>query len=280
MNAVPLLAGLDVATPAAMYNLEQYPGEPTVVVAGNNVIDGTHVSVPTDSSTTPSGWLAGELYSQRIVGAPYSTDASNPAYGVTDAGIQSNMVLSDGESAGGVPGGPSLLARVDRDILAEPDVGTVIIDEGLEDLLASDGSATTAQDLGYAYALLQQQLQYFGVQSQVFGMLTPCGGFTDSTDSQQCDAQVEAARVEVNGSIGGPGGYGTADFSAALDSGDGASPADLAAAYDDGDHVNLTTGSGGGYAALGTAVSTAIADGTSAIEPPLTAFPETTASSG
>ncbi|HVT70224.1 MAG TPA: hypothetical protein VHF26_20930 [Trebonia sp.] len=44
--------------------------------------------------------------------------------------------------------------------------------------------------------------------------------------------------------------------------------------------MNLTTGAGGGYAALATAVSTAIADGTGAIEPPLTAFPETTASSG
>jgi hypothetical protein len=280
-DAVPLLAGLDVATPAASYNLDQYPGEPTVVVAGNNVIDGTHVSVPTDSSTTPSGWLAGELYSQGTAGTLYPAAGSTPdGYGVTDAGIQSNMVLSDGETAGGVPGGPSLLARMDRDILAEPDVGTVIIDEGLEDILASDGSTTTAGNLVDAYAALQQQLQDFGVQSQIFGTLTPCGGFTDSTDSQQCDAQVEATRIQVNDSVPLAGGYGTADFSAALDSGNGASPADLAAAYDDGDHVNLTTGSDGGYAALATAVSTAIADGTSAIEPPLTAFPETTASSG
>jgi hypothetical protein len=249
INEVPLLAGFDVATPAASYNLVQYPGEPTVVVAGNNVIDGAHVGAPTDSGNTPSSRLAGQLFKQGTAGTLFASGGGpGGGYGVTDAGLQSNMVLTDGKTAGGV----SLLARLDRDILAEPDVGTVVIDEGLQDVLAADGAAATATDLSQAYGALQLQLQDFGVQSEIFGTLTPCGGFTDSTDSQQCDAATEAGRDQVNESVSTLAGYCTVDFSGALDSGDGASPADLAAADDVGDHVNLTPA---GYTALAQAIT-------------------------
>jgi hypothetical protein len=272
VDAVPILAGFDVATPAASYNLVQYPGEPTAVVAGSNVIDRAHASALVDYGNAPSERLAGQLYSQGVAGTVFdSSGGAGGGYGVTDAGIESNMVLKDGDTAGGIPGGPSLLARIDRDILAEPDVGTVIIDEGLQDVLAADGAASTTANLGYAYAALQQQLTDFGVQSQIFGTLTPCGGFTDTTDSQQCDAQVETARNQISDSFTTLKGSCSADLSTAVAANDGKSPADLATAYDTGDHVNLTLGSSGGYAAL----AQAIANSPCSFMPPSSAPPST-----
>lgn len=251
VNAVPLLTGFDITTPSITYSLTSFPGAPTVVTAGNNLTDAAHVSAPTDSYSTPSSWLAGRLYRQ----------GAASGYGFADAGIQSNMLLADGNTTGsgttggtsGVPGGVSLLARVDRDILAEPDVGTVIIDEGLQDVLASDGSSVTTGNLAQAYDILQTQLQGFNVGSEILGTLTPCGGFTDSTDSQQCDTATETARTGVNDNMSDQYGYEPVDFSAAVDSGTTTPPATaiLAAADDDGDHANLTAA---GYAALATAV--------------------------
>lgn len=264
VNAVPLLTGFDVATPAAAYNSVSYPGEPTVVVAGNNVIDGTHASAPSDSGNTPSSWLAGQLYSQ----------GAASGYGVTDAGLQSNDVLTDGQTAGaglagGVPDGMSLLARIDRDVLAEPGLGTVVIDQGLEDLLAADGSAATSANLEDAYSALLVQLQDFGAGEVIFGTLTPCGGFTDSTDSQSCDTATDTARTSVNDTMSNGTGFCTADFSAAVASSGTTSPVALASANDAGDHVNLTAGTGGGYAALGSEINLDDQTGVCSLEPPL-----------
>ncbi|HEV3379550.1 MAG TPA: hypothetical protein VG142_00960 [Trebonia sp.] len=272
VDAVPLLSGFDVATPGGTYfdtdtgASTAYPGEPTIVVAGNNVIDGTHASAASDSGNTPSSWLAGQMYAQGQTGTLFPASGTAPAgYGITDAGLQSNMVLKDGDTAGGVPGGVSLLARVDRDILAEPDVGTVVIDEGLEDILGADGASATASSLTNAYHALQQQLQAFGVNETVVGSLTPCGGFADSTDSQACDTATETARTTVNDSMQN-GVYACAvDFSGALASSTATSPVDLATAYDIGDHVNLTAG---GYAALATAVGAQVTLGVCSLAPP------------
>jgi hypothetical protein len=243
-----------------------------LVVAGDNVISGPHSSVQTDNSDTPSQRLAGQLYSQGVTGALYNLDGTaGGGYGVTDAGVQSNEILNDGDIAGGVPAGPSLLARVDRDILAEPDVGTVIIDEGLEDVLSADGASATTANLANAYWALQQQLVNFEVGSVMFGTLTPCGGYSDSTDGQQCDAATESGRNDVNDSVTNLPGYCTVDFSAAVAASDGSSPADLVAADDTGDHVNLTLGSSGGYAAL----ASALANGNCALTPPASAPPST-----
>ena len=131
MGAVPLLTGLDVTTPAVTSGgTAVSPGEPTVVVAGDNVIDGYTSDALSDALHDPSQRLAGQLVSQNLA----------TGYGVVDAGIEAGQVLSDGTAYGGV----SLLGRLDRDILAEPDVGTVIIDEGLQDLLRDASSSTSS----------------------------------------------------------------------------------------------------------------------------------------
>jgi hypothetical protein len=229
-GASVLLSGVDVSTSSA---------EPTVVVAGDNVIDGFGSDALGDSVDVPSDRLAGQLYSQGLAAG----------YGTVDAGIGANQVLANGSG----PGGQSLISRLDRDVLEEPDVGTVVIDEGLQDLLA--GSAATASELENALAALTAELNAFGV-TVIVGTLTPCSGYT-GPGGDSCNSTVDAARVAVNSWLIQQTGISlpncTAGFDAAVSN--GGSPEELETSpvgYDSGDHANL---SWAGYAALAPQVS-------------------------
>lgn len=243
-----LLTGLDVTTPATAAS----PGAPTMVVAGDNVIDGGSSGALSDAGDAPSERLAGQLASQQLAAGS----------GVVDAGIEANQVLADGTVTGGV----SLLARLDRDVLSEPDVGTVIIDEGLEDLLrdgsgnASGSTDLAAGNLADAYQGLQTQLNAFGIQV-ILTTLTPCAGYADSSVGDSCStgtgATVDASRLDANTAVSAPVAWNCwADLDAAVTN--GSSPEGLAAADNAGDGVNLTlSGSGSGYTALAPAASDA-----------------------
>jgi hypothetical protein len=245
-GATAVLTGVDVTTPAATLDGQPTPGAPTVVVAGDNVIDGSTSKAVSDAADAPSQRLAGQLASQGLA----------PGYGVVDAGIEANQVMSGGAG----PGGVSLLARLDRDILAEPDVGTVIIDEGLEDLLQASG-ATVAPDplagnLEDAFDTLESQLNAFGI-NVIIGTLTPCAGYVNSSAGDFCSTGaggVDPVRQDVNSAISDtsfPNCY--ANFDGAVSN--GASPEALTPAANAGDDVNLTLGgTGSGYAALAPAV--------------------------
>ncbi len=251
IGAVPLLAGLDVTTPAVSSGgVTTSPGQPTVVVAGDNVIDGFSATPQADALHDPSQRLAGQLMSQQLA----------TGYGVVDAGVEANQVLSDGTSYGGV----SLLARLDRDILAEPDVGTVIIDEGLEDLLRTASSTTSgsadlaAGNLEDAYQALEGQLNAFGI-NVIITTLTPCAGYTGAGLSDACTTgagtTVDASRINVNSTTveDTPLPYCYADFDGEVSN--GASPEGLATADNAGDDVNLTLGGAtSGYGVLAGAV--------------------------
>ena len=251
VGAVPLLTGLDVTTPAVSSGgVTTSPGQPTVVVAGDNVIDGYTSDALSDALHDPSQRLAGQLVSQKLAAG----------YGVVDAGVEANQVMSDGSSYGGV----SLLARLDRDILAEPDVGTVIIDEGLQDLLrdASSSTSSTADlaegNLEDAYQALESQLHAFGI-NVIIATLTPCAGYTGSSLSDSCTTgagvTVDASRQDVNSTTidDTPVPYCYADFDAAVSN--GASPEALASDDNAGDGVNLTLGGPtSGYGVLAPAV--------------------------
>jgi hypothetical protein len=195
-----LLTGVDVTTLAETEQGVPVPGEPTVVVAGDNVIDlwGTDMVVASDYGA-PSIRLAGQL----------ASNGTAAGYGMVDAGIESNQVQADSSGAGGV----SLLARIDRDVLAEPDVGTVIVDEGLEDLLQgyAAGNTNIADDVEAAYSQLETILSAYGI-TVVFATLIPCAGYPGSGGSPEdsCpaasaagDSPVDTARQQtVNGWIG------------------------------------------------------------------------------
>jgi hypothetical protein len=242
-GASVVLAGVDVTTPAVTLDGVASPGAPTVVVAGDNVVDGGTSQAVSDASDAPSQRLAGQLAAQGLASG----------YGVVDAGVEANQVMSDGQSSGGV----SLMARLDRDILAEPDVGTVIIDEGMEDLLQGAGGTLVAGNLEDAYQALENQLSAFGI-NVIISTLTPCAGYVNSSAGDSCStgtASVDAGRQDVNSTTvdntSFPNCY--VDFDAAVSN--GASPEALAGGDNAGDDVNLTlAGTSSGYGVLAPAV--------------------------
>jgi hypothetical protein len=243
-DAVPILSAVDVTTPvpSPALNGDASPGAPTVVVAGNNATDVFSSSALADGLNSPSQRLAGQLASQGLT----------TGYGVVDAGIQSNQVMADGSGGGGV----SLVARLDHDILAEPDVGTVIIDEGQQDLLANSSSSTVTGDLENAYTALENQLSAYGINVIII-TLTPCGGYDNTTAGHSCTASVtDPDRTAFNTIIQGTAfptcvadtdaAVGTgADYSADPD------PETFQAGLGEGDGVNPTPA---GYAAMAAAI--------------------------
>jgi hypothetical protein len=255
-GTIVALTALDVTTPAESSATPEAasPGAPTVVVAGDNLIDPWSSDPAGDSLDFPSQRVAGQLagllpaYAESTSSLDTFLDGL-ASYGVVDAGIGSNQLLADGTSGGGV----SLLAWVDSDILAEPDVGTVVLDEGLEDVLRSNGSSTFQTDLENAYTLLGQQLGDFGI-NVITADLTPCTGYSNSAVGDSCSSAIDTARSAINYAIDGDdsGFYCPVGFDSAVSN--GASPEALAPGYGTADDVNLTLGSGGGYAQLAKAV--------------------------
>lgn len=253
VGAVPVLTAVDVTTPAVTSNGTTIsPGQPTVVVTGDNVIDGFSSAPQPDSTNSPSQRLAGQLV----------TSGFAPGYGVTDAGLQANQLLSDGSSGGGI----SLINRADADILGEPDLGTVVIDEGLEDVLKQASSTSITNDLPAALQLLTTQFAAFGAGDVIVGTLTPCSGYSNSSAADACTSTVDGNRVQVNSGISLDNGLCEAGFDAAVSN--GASPEGLASGDGASDHVNLTLGSGGGYAALASAVASSGCQLTASTMPP------------
>jgi hypothetical protein len=245
---VPLLTGLDITTPEVTGVTPVLPGEPTVVVTGDGgIIDGPdNASLPSDAANDPSQRLAGQLTSQ---GAGSASANNGVAFGIVDASVEDNMLLQDAPSSA-APGGLALEFRLDHDVLAEPDLGTVIINAGLQDILATDGSATTVTGILNALADVTQQLGAFHVQANgvVIGSLTPCGGYSNSTSKYTCDSSTETGRLTVNSDISTLGGMCEAPFDGAVATGSG--PETLATGDGDGDGANLSLGASGGYSAL------------------------------
>ena len=182
-NMVPLLTGLDVTTPEVSGS-PALPGEPTVVVTGDGgIIDGPYNSdLPSDAGNVPSQRLAGQLIAQ----------GDAPGFGVVDTSVEDNMLLQDAASSG-APGGLALEYRLDHDVLAEPDVGTVIINAGLQDVLADDGASADVTEITDALADIGTQLSAFNIGEVAVGSLTPCSGYSNSTAGDACDSNADAA---------------------------------------------------------------------------------------
>jgi hypothetical protein len=201
-----LLSGVDVTTPAETFTESGYgsgtvatPGEPTVVVAGNNLTDLLGSNYIATADIGPSSFrIAGQLATAIPAGqtTPTAQGGSGADYGVVDAGIESNQLLADSPL-----GGVGLLARFDRDVLAEPDVGTVVINEGLEDLLleAAAGDANIAGNVETAIEQLQTILTGYGI-SIVVDTLPPCAGYLGTgSPADACPAGGTADSARQNG---------------------------------------------------------------------------------
>lgn len=250
-----ILTGVDVQT----------AGVPTVATLGDSVTDGGLVT----STIAAVPRVSDVLASDEIAAAAGS--GGGPAFSVVDDGIQSNDVVSD-QDLSYISGGPSALTMLPN-VLEEPNVGTVIIDEGLEDLLqnASQDLSNTELDLiAFRYPMLGRQLNAWGI-SAIWASLTPCAGYGGISDPCTTGTpSVDASRMYVNSQLAGQyGAFGTTscsaligfacqlyvDFDCAVSTDQAASctnpGATLQAAYNTGDDVNLTRQ---GYATLATAV--------------------------
>jgi hypothetical protein len=183
-----ILTGLDVES----------TGTGTVAVLGDGLVDALGAdTTPPQQGVRISDDLASELQSQAGTG-------NDPAFGVIGEGIESNQVLTDTDTSTTGTGGPSALSRLAQDILADPGVGTVIVDEGLEDLLQAGDSSTIEGNLSDAYNELANQLNAWGI-TVIFATMTPCSGYAGSGSQTPEDActtgtapTVEANRFDFN----------------------------------------------------------------------------------
>ncbi|MEU5633881.1 hypothetical protein ACH47C_08645 [Streptomyces rishiriensis] len=224
-----ILTGIDVVTGDA---------RPTVAVLGDNLVD------PFADATTPV--LTAPRLADALAAALRGNAQSVPDYGVVASGIENNRLTTEQAR-----GGPAALTRLDRDVLALPDVTSVVVDEGLADVV----SGADDTNLDASYTVLLDQLRGWGIKV-VFTTLTPCNGYAP------CTAAVDRNRLDVNTWITDQPNFVTptvsvVDTEAAVAVPDPASTTDPPAVklngdpapadFDTGDHVNLTVD---GYRAL------------------------------
>lgn len=194
----------------------------TVVALGDSITDG-------DKSTTSANRRWPNVLARRVLAQPGPLQ-----FGVMNAGISGNRVLADGP-------GVSAQARFDRDVLAQPDVSTVVVMEGVNDLRWE--FATKPADLIQAYRQLIGRAHARGV-CIVGGTITPWEG------GSLWSAPKDAIRGEVNEWIRTSGEFdAVVDFDAAVR--DPAHPARMLAALDSGDHLHPGDA---GYEAMANAV--------------------------
>ncbi|MFJ4680307.1 LamG-like jellyroll fold domain-containing protein [Kitasatospora sp. NPDC088783] len=164
---------------------------PTQAVLGDGLIDAWQ------PNTSPIGQNALRLSDDLAAAEP---SAPNP-FGSIAEGIESNQVMKDDPEThnNGSVGGPSVLSRIDRDILSQPGLNSVVLLEGLEDVL----NGRTAQDLNAnGYTQLLSYLQASGVNVTAIG-LTPCDGYTGdgatgNSANDPCTGTVDGYRTTVN----------------------------------------------------------------------------------
>ncbi|MDX3382061.1 hypothetical protein PV682_11420 [Streptomyces niveiscabiei] len=228
-NFTDLVTGLDV----------QSANVPTEAVLGDHLVDPFQ---PNTTLPNSNGYRVAD-------GLTAAEPTTASPYGVLAEGIEANQLMTDNpETYSGNPvGGPSVLSRLDRDILDQPGLSTVVVDAGLEDLLAGSTSDDLDAD---GYTALVQQLQGRGV-NVVLTSLTPCEGFAGdgATPNDPCTSATDDNRTDVNAFLGGmnlgnpwatPAVY-FADFDAAVAVPDATTgEEELSTAADSGDHVNLS----------------------------------------
>ncbi|MFD5113542.1 SGNH/GDSL hydrolase family protein [Streptomyces sp. NPDC058391] len=183
-------------------------GTGAVVALGDSITDG---SISTgDANRRWPDFLAGRLRS----------DAGTTLKGVANEGISGNKVLSDGA-------GQSALKRLDRDVLSQRGLRTVILLEGVNDIKANP--APTAAQLIDGYRQIIERTHAAGA-CVVGATVMPYQGW------QEWNEGGEAVRQAVNSFIRSGAFDGVVDFDAAVK--DPAAPAKILPAYDSGDHLH------------------------------------------
>jgi lysophospholipase L1-like esterase len=208
------------------------PGNTAAIdVVGDSLTDGRGSTTNGDDKWTDQ--LFNRL--QSIPGASHLT--------VLNQGLGGNRVLNDGL-------GPNVLARVDRDVLAQSGAKWLILFEGVNDIGTADATQAAQQqvaaDLIAAYQQIITRAHAQGIR--VYGAtITPFGGNNPYDDP---NGLREAARQTVNAWI-----RTSRQFDAVLDFDravrDPANPRQINPAYDVGDHLHMTPA---GYGVIAAAV--------------------------
>jgi hypothetical protein len=175
-------------------------------------------------------------------------------YGILSESVESNKIMGDQSG----DGGPAALSRIDRDILDLPNITSVILYEGLEDLLRGQTADALTAD-GYTQLLTYLQGNQLAV---IANGLTPCDGYVGdgSTSNDPCTATVDGYRTATNTWLAnnplGMGPWSTpplfyTDADAAVGTPDTSNgETKLTTQADKTDHLNLTCA---GYGALASA---------------------------
>jgi lysophospholipase L1-like esterase len=211
-----------------------------IVALGDSITDGR-------GSTTNGNDRWTDRLAQRLQADPKRRDVA-----VVNQGIGGNRLLDDGL-------GPSALARLDRDVLAQPGVTHLILLEGVNDLgtLTRDGPVSREAHQAHVARIIGAYRQIIarahGKGIKVIGAtILPYG----ANDYYHPGAQNEADRQAVNGWIRTPGNFDAViDFDRAMR--DPARPDRLLPAYDVGDGLHPSPA---GYKAMGDAIPLGLFD--------------------
>ncbi|MEV5954756.1 GDSL-type esterase/lipase family protein [Streptomyces sp. NPDC051987] len=199
-STFPFLTGVDV---------RGGPARGAVVALGDSITDGA-ASTANTNRRWPD-YLAARL-----------GECTAPA-GVLNAGISGNQVTA------GVDGNPSALDRLERDVLSQPGARTVIVAEGVNDLIRE---TATAGQLIDGLTEIARRAHARGLRV-VGATIVPYNGYGDHWSEAK-----EGERTEVNAFVRDSGGVfdAVADFDRAVRDPD--EPTRYAAAYDSGDHLH------------------------------------------
>lgn len=207
-----ILSGVDV---------QASPGSYSIVALGDSITDG--------HGTTTNGnnrWT--DVFAQRL-----QANAGTQAVGVLNQGIGGNHLLTDGS-------GPNVLARFDRDVLAQAGVRYVVVLEGINDLGGVARMTDATQQIHEqlvngmigAYRQIIARAHAHGIL--VYGATIMADG---GSDYYHPDVASEHDRQQVNAWIRQVG-----HFDAIIDldkaTADPAHPQQLLPAYDSGDHLH------------------------------------------
>ncbi|MFD5746443.1 SGNH/GDSL hydrolase family protein [Streptomyces sp. NPDC127033] len=184
-------------------------GTGAVVALGDSITDGA-------SSTADTNRRWPDFLARRL-----GDDRRTTVKGVANEGISGNKVLSDGA-------GESALKRLDRDVLSQRGLRTVILLEGVNDIKATPGPTAAAMIDGYRQIIARTHATG---ACAVGATVMPYQGW------REWNAAGEAVRQEVNTFIRESGAFDAViDFDAAI--GDPAAPERMLPAYDSGDHLH------------------------------------------
>jgi lysophospholipase L1-like esterase len=218
-------AGVDVMAPSNAV---------AVVALGDSITDG-------HGATTNGNDRWTDVLARRLQSSP-----STQAVGVLNQGIGGNHLLTDGL-------GPNVLARLDRDVLAQTGVRYVIVLEGVNDLggLTRNGEVSEAEHRALVRRI-EEAYQQIVLRGHAHGIKVIGGTILPYTGSDYYHPgpSSEADRQAVNQWIRTAGHFDEiVDFDKVARDPD--HPDRLLPEYDSGDHLHPSPA---GYSAMGAAV--------------------------